>query len=123
VYNYVRAYVCVCVRAFVCLFVDICMYDVFMYVCFFCFAGRFSILFGSGHRTILTLYELLAVRFEDHLRPLTSVSSHESVYDASLFVRAIVMSGACIVGLYHVVPCLYHVVPGCTGLYRACTML
>ena len=73
------------------------MYDVFMYM-FVCFAGRFSILFGSGHRTILTLHELLAVRFEDHLRALTSVSSHESVYDASLFVRAIVMSGACVVG-------------------------
>ena len=94
------------------------MYDVFMYVCFFCFAGRFSILFGSGHRTILTLYELLAVRFEDHLRALTSVSSHESVYDASLFVRAIVMSGACIVGLYHAVPCCTVLVPCCTMLYR-----
>ena len=58
------------------------MYDVFMYM-FFAFAGRFSVLFGSGHRTILTLHELLAVRFEDHLRALTSVSSHESVYDVA----------------------------------------
>ena len=40
-------------------------------------------LFGSGHRTILTLHELLAVRFEDHLRALTSVSSHESVCDVA----------------------------------------
>ncbi len=71
-----------CVRACVCLWTYVCM--MYLCICFFCFAGRFSMLFGSGHRTILTLHELLAVRFEDHLRALTSVSSHESVARSSL---------------------------------------